>query len=83
MELSEAISLRITELLEQNKMNVYQLSNKSGVPRSTLSKFLSRKTKTMRLENLLYICEAFNVTLSEFFASKFFNDVEALDWKKE
>ena len=40
MELSEVITLRILELLSQNNMNVYQLSNKSGVPRSTLSKFL-------------------------------------------
>lgn len=83
MELSEVIILRILELLSEKNMNVYQLSNKSGVPRSTLSKFLSRKTKTIRLENLLYICEAFQITLSQFFNDTRFDEAEAIEWQKE
>lgn len=83
MELSEIIIQRISELLLKNQMNTYQLSIKSGVPRSTLSKLLSRQTKTIRLENLLYICEAFNITLSQFFDDVRFDEAEASEWKKE
>ena len=67
MELSEAIVLRIKQLLKEKNMKTYDLSIKSGVPRSTISLFLSRETKTIRLENLLYLCEGFGIELKDFF----------------
>ena len=51
MDLSDLIIERILELQRQNKMNTYQLSLKSGIPRSTLSKLLSRQSKTIRKYN--------------------------------
>ena len=42
-----------------------------------------RKNRTIRLENLLYICEAFNMKLSEFFSDERFDDAEANDWKNK
>lgn len=83
MDLSELIIQRILELQKEHKMNTYQLSLKSGIPRSTLSKLLSRKSKTIRLENLLYICEAFNIKLWEFFYDSRFDEAEASEWKNE
>lgn len=53
-----------------------------GIDKSTLNYFLSRKTKSIRIENLLYICEALKITLSEFFDDTLFYEVEAVDWKK-
>jgi len=63
-------------------MKTYDLSIKSGVPRSTISLFLSRETKTIRLENLLYICEGFGIELKDFFDDKVFTNVEAKNWLK-
>lgn len=63
-------------------MKTYDLSIKSGVPRSTISLFLSRETKTIRLENLLYICEGFDMELKDFFDDKVFKNVEAKNWLK-
>ena len=82
MELSEAIVLRIKQLLKEKNMKTYDLSIKSGVPRSTISLFLSRETKTIRLENLLYICEGFGLELKDFFDDKVFTNVEAKNWLK-
>lgn len=82
MELSEAIVLRIKQLLKEKNMKTYDLSIKSGVPRSTISFFLSRETKTIRLENLLYICEGFGIELKDFFDDKVFTNVEAKNWLK-
>ena len=45
--------------------------------------FLTRKTKTIRLENLLYICEGLGTNLSEFFADERFKDAEAKEWTKK
>lgn len=82
MELSEAIVLRIKQLLKEKNMKTYDLSIKSGVPCSTISLFLSRETKTIRLENLLYICEGFDMELKDFFDDKVFKNVEAKNWLK-
>ena len=82
MELSEAIVLRIKQLLKEKNMKTYDLSIKSGVPRSTISLFLSRKTKTIRIENLLYLCEGFGIELKDFFNDEVFKNVEAKNWLK-
>ena len=67
---------------KEKNMKTYDLSIKSGVPRSTISLFLSRETKTIRLENLLYICEGFGIELKDFFDDKVFTNVEAKNWLK-
>ena len=82
MELSEAIVLRIKQLLKEKNMKTYDLSIKSGVPRSTISLFLSRETKTIRLENLLYLCEGVGIELKDFFNDEVFKNVEAKNWLK-
>ena len=82
MELSEAIVLRIKQLLKEKNMKTSDLSIKSGVPRSTISLFLSRETKTIRLENLLYLCEGFGIELKDFFNDEVFKNVEAKNWLK-
>lgn len=82
MELSEAIVLRIKQLLKEKNMKTYDLSIKSGVPRSTISLFLSRETKTIRLENLLYLCEGFGIELKDFFNDEVFKNVETKNWLK-
>ena len=47
-----------------------------------ISLFLSRETKTIRLENLLYLCEGFGIELKDFFDDKVFKNVEAKNWLK-
>ena len=38
---------------------------------------------TSRLENLLYICDALGIKLSEFFSDKRFDEAEANEWRKK
>ena len=82
MEFSDLIALKIKELMKEKNISIYKLENLSGVYSSTLTLFLNRKTKTIRLENLLYICEGLGTNLSEFFADKRFKNAEAKDWLK-
>ena len=83
MEFSDLIALKIQELMDEQKLTTYKLESKSGVYSSTIAMFLTRKTKTIRLENLLFLCEGLNVSLSDFFADKRFKDAEAKDWRKK
>ena len=82
MEFSDLVALKIKELMHEKNISIYKLESLSGVYSSTIALFLNRKTKTIRLENLLYICEGLGTNLSDFFADKRFKDVEAKDWLK-
>ena len=57
-------------------MNIWSLCKMSGIPCSTISTFMSKKTELIKLDTLLHICEGFNVTLGEFFSDPMFDDVE-------
>lgn len=45
----------------------YQLSQNSGLPQSTISSWY-RKNMQPSISSLEHICDAFNITLSQFFA---------------
>ena len=83
MDFSDLIAIKITELMQEKNINASQLSKLTGVYRSTLTMFLKRTNRTIRLENLLYICEAFNMKLSEFFSDERFDNAEANDWRNK
>lgn len=83
MDFSDLIAIKITELMQEKNINASQLSKLTGIYRSTLTMFLKRTNRTIRLENLLYICEAFGIKLSEFFSDERFDNAEANDWKNK
>lgn len=76
MQLSDAVRLRIKQLLKENNMKVWDLCKTSGIPCSTLSTFLTGKTKLLKINTILHICEGFNIQLKDFFTDEFFLDVE-------
>ena len=83
MDFSDLVALKIKELMEKKDITIYRLETLSGVYSSTIAMFLTRKTKTIRLENLLYLCDALNISLSEFFADKRFIEAEAKEYRKK
>ena len=74
MQLNQAVSLRIKELLAQQNMTQYQLFVKSGVPKSTLSNLLSCSYDSVKLRILHEVCQGFEISLTEFFASSLFEE---------
>lgn len=82
MDFSDLIAIKIKELMNKQNITIYKLESLSGVYSSTITMFLTRKTKTIRLENLLFICDALKISLSDFFADERFKIAEAKDWKK-
>ena len=79
MLLSEAIDLRLNELLKQNNLTVYRLSYRAGISNSIISDFKRGKVKEPKISSILHICEALNIELKDFFNSPYFKDVEAID----
>ena len=83
MDFSDLVALKIKELMEAKEITIYKLETLSGVYSSTIALFLTRKTKTIRLENLLFLCEALGISLSEFFADKRFLEAEPKESTKK
>lgn len=82
MDFSDLIAKKLKEIMQEKNISIYKLENLSGVYSSTIAMFLTRKTKTIRLENLLFICEGLNTNLSDFFADERFKEAEANEWLK-
>ena len=57
---------RITELREQKKWSEYQLAEHSGLTQSTISSWY-KKDILPTLPSLDRICDAFGITISQFF----------------
>lgn len=79
MDLSQAVRIRIENLIEERNINVSKLSTLAGISRSTLSKFLSGKRKIIRLDMIEYICEGLNMKLKDFFNDQIFDNIEMED----
>lgn len=79
MELSQAIRIRIINLIEERNINVSKLSTMAGISRATLSKFLSGQRNYLRIDIIEYICEGLNIKLKDFFDDKIFDNIEMKD----
>ena len=76
MTLSDAVRKRINYYLKQKNMSLWGLFKASGVPISTLSAFMNGRTKLIKLDTLLHICEGFGITITNFFEDDIFIEVE-------
>lgn len=74
MQLNEAVSKRLIELLDEYDMTQYQLYKKSGVPKSTINNLVSCTYPSMKLRIIHKLCQGFEIDLSEFFSSPLFSE---------
>lgn len=74
MKLNEAISKRVTELLNERGMTQYQLFSKSGVPKATISNIVHCTYDSMKLRIIHEICQGFGISITDFFNSPLFNE---------
>lgn len=72
MQLNEAVSKRLTELLQQKRMTPYQLYIQSGVPKSTIGNVLNCAYPSMKLRIIHELCQGLGISVTEFFQSPLF-----------
>ena len=72
MILEDAVALRIEQLCIERNMTKYNLFLKSGVPQSTLTSIKKKRSRSVKVKTLYAICEGFEISLEEFFASPLF-----------
>lgn len=62
---------------KNNIKKPYDLTRAAGISLPTFSDFMKSDTKNLRSDTVLHICEAFNITLAEFYSDPLFDDVMA------
>ena len=75
LQLNQAVSLRLTELLEEHNMMQYQLFVKSGVPKSTIHNIIHCAYDSVKLRIIHELCQGFEISISDFFQSPLFDEV--------
>lgn len=75
MQLNQAVSQRLTELLEERNMTQYQLFIKSGVPKSTIHNIIHCAYDSVKLRIIHELCQGFEISISDFFQSPLFDEV--------
>ena len=74
MQLNRAVSMRLMELLSEKNMTQYQLSTKSGLPRSTVSNIINCTYPSMKLRIVHELCQGLEIGINEFFSSQLFDE---------
>ena len=74
MQLNQAVSARLKELLQEHGMTQYQLYMKSGVPKSTIGNVINCAYDSVKLRIIHELCQGMGITISEFFASPLFEE---------
>lgn len=74
MQLNEAVSKRLTELLRERDMTQYQLYMKSGVPKSSIGNVVNCAYDSVKLRIIHEMCQGLGISISEFFQSPLFDE---------
>ena len=74
MKLNQAVSERLTQLLNEKGMTQYQLYMKSGVPKSTIGNVINCSYDSVKLRVIHEMCQGLGIGLDALFASPLFDE---------
>mgnify|MGYP000335241471 CR=1 FL=1 len=72
--MNQAVSKRLSELLDERSMTQYQLYMKSGVPKSTIGNIINCSYDSVKLRILHEMCQGLDIGLDVFFDSPLFQE---------
>ncbi len=76
MKLSEAIAIRVKELLNERNLSNYYLFKEGGIPRSTISAVVNAKKNNVGTNTIYQIASTLGISLEEFFKAPIFDSVD-------
>lgn len=82
MSICKAVGLRVSFLLNQNKMTLYRLEQNSGILHGTMMCIMNERNKNVTLKTIMQLARGFDMTLLEFLNDELFNFKNFdIDWK--
>ncbi len=79
MQVYDATVMRIRELLKQNRLTLYALAYRTGMPMSTLKCILNGRSRNPGIVNIQKIAEGFDMSIREFYNSELFDNLDQED----
>ena len=73
MNISEAVAIRIRELLKEKKITQYKLEQNSCLSHDTVKSIMKGKAKGVNLKTVIAIADGFGMTVCEFLDSELFS----------
>ena len=77
--LREAVAIRLIELMEQRNLSLNGLARLAAVPPSTLKNIIYGKSKNPGVVTLKLLCDGMGISITEFFNSPLFSELEIED----
>lgn len=74
LKLNQAVSKRLSELLNERNMTQYQLYMKSGVPKSTIGNIINCSYDSVKLRIIHEMCQGLEIGIDTFFESPLFKE---------
>ena len=72
MNISEAVAIRIRELLKEKDLTQYKLEQNSCLSHDTVKSIMKGKAKGVNLKTVIAIADGFGMTVCEFLHSDLF-----------
>ena len=81
MQLQQAISLRIQELVKENGMTLNQLAERSGLSASSITRTVKANSSVSNTTTgtVLKMCRGLDIPFKAFWESPLFDDIDTVD----
>ena len=76
MNTIEAVKKRIQELLDEKGWSENHLFIESAVPQRTINSIMNNESKNPGVVTIKKLCDAFGISLGQFFSTDYFDDLE-------
>lgn len=72
MTIAEALSVRLTELMNEKHLTAYRLSMLTGVNQTTIADIKKKRNNSVNLRIIFELCQGLGIEIVEFFNSPLF-----------
>lgn len=76
MNINEATITRIRTLSKAQRLSMYELAYKTGMPPSTVKSIMNGKSKNPGIVNIKKMAEGLGLTIREFYDNEIFDNLE-------
>ena len=79
MTIAQALSARLTEIMQEKHITAYRLSLLSGVNQTTIGDIKKMRNVSVNLRIIVELCQGLEIELAEFFNSPYFKNENLTD----